>query len=208
MNEFTKTLLFIIAAAAAVSAAIVGRPGQVGVEAPDQIGKPLFEDFTDAAAAQRLEITEFDELTGDVEEFEVAKKRGVWVIPSHQDYPADATDRLQGVATMFIGMKVLHVAGDQNKDHATFGVVEPDPEKVSSSDTGIGKMVKLEDSKGKRLAELIVGKEVKGQEGQRYVPDPRSGPCVHRVDRSRKALDEVRGLDEVGCAGFESHGYR
>ena len=145
---------------AAVSGAIFGRPGRVGVEAPDQVGQSLFADFTDAAAAENLQVAEYDSLAGEVKEFEVARKQGVWVIPSHENYPADATENLQAAATMFIDLKVLNVAGDQNKEHDTFGVLEPDPQKLSGGAEGVGKMVTLKDAKGNRLVGLIIGKEV------------------------------------------------
>lgn len=50
-------------------------------------------------------------------------------------------------------------------DHETFGVIEPDPEKLKPGMTGIGELVEIRDSAGTKLARLIVGKEDKRQGG-------------------------------------------
>ncbi len=173
MSETTKTLIFVLGGLAAVSAAILGRPGRVGVETPDLVGKPLFADFTNPEAAESLTVVEADALGTALTTFEVAKKNGVWVIPSHQDYPADATERLKNAATMFIDLTVLNVASDEVKDHATYGVLDVNEENAAAADEDMGKLVRLDDAKGKRLVELLIGKPVKGQDQQRYVRIPK-----------------------------------
>ncbi|MEM7315813.1 MAG: DUF4340 domain-containing protein [Planctomycetota bacterium] len=176
MNELTKTLVFLLVAAASVMGAIWGKPGMVGVEVPDKVGQPLFTDFEDASSAESLKVVDFDEDTGEFSEFEVAKKNGVWVIPSHEDYEADATDSLKAVATMFMDLEVLGVAAEDKSIHSTFGVIEPNEDEVESGDEGIGKLIQLGDAKGNKLVNLIVGKQVKDQEGQRYVRIPKQDP--------------------------------
>ncbi len=173
MSETTKTLIFVLCGVFAVSAAVLGRPGRVGVETPDLVGQPLFADFTDPEAAESLTVVEADELGTALTTFEVAKKNGVWVIPSHQDYPADATENLQAAATMFIDLTVLNVASDEVKDHATYGVLDTTEENAAAADEDMGKLVRLQDAKGKRLVELLIGKPVKGQDEQRYVRIPK-----------------------------------
>ena len=74
MNELTKSLVFVVVAAAAVAGAIMGRPGRVGVEAPDQIGQVLFPEFEDPSTAQELLIASYDEDQAAVEEFSVRRK--------------------------------------------------------------------------------------------------------------------------------------
>lgn len=169
MSELNKTLLFIVAAAAAIGAAWVSKPSKIGVAPPDVIGKPLFVDFEDPDQAKQMEVVEFDEDLGELSTFEVARKSGAWVIPSHNDYPADAEENLAKAATMFVGLDVINVVSDERKDHAIYGVVRPDRDEVSLGDEGVGKLITMKDDQGRTLAELIIGKEVQGQEGQRYV---------------------------------------
>ena len=181
MNEATKSIIFVLTAIAAVAGAIIGRPGKVGIEAPDQVGQVLFPDFEDPSLAQELTIASYNEDRVQVEEFSVSKKQGQWVIPSHNDYPADATENLKIAANLFIGMKVINVAGDRAQDHVTYGVIEPKVDDDDIVGEGVGKLISLKDEKGNRLAELIIGKDVKGLEGQRYARIP-GQDTVYTVD--------------------------
>jgi hypothetical protein len=169
MTETGKTLTFVAVALVALGAAWLGRPRPVGVELPEQIGQILFPDFVDPYDAKSMEVVQFDEDLGQLETFRVALKQGMWVIPSHQDYPADAEENLKQAATLLVDLRVIDVVSDAKKDHVTFGVVKPDPEKTQLGDEGVGKLVTLKDEKGNRLAELVIGKEVAGQPEQRYV---------------------------------------
>ncbi len=170
MNENAKSAIFVIAAVIAVAGAVLGRPGRVGEQTPDQVGQPLFPEFQDPSVAENLRIVSMDSDKGTIDEFSIAKKQGQWVIPSHNDYPADATENLTIAATVFVGLDVVDVAGDQKKLHTTFGVVEPSEE--NSNEEGLGKLVSMTDGKGNRLVELVIGKSVKGEEGQHYVRIP------------------------------------
>ena len=69
-------------------------------------------------------------------------------------------------------MKVINVAGDRAQDHVEYGVVEPKVDDDDIVGEGVGKLIALKDGKGNRLASLIVGKDVKGLEGQRYARIP------------------------------------
>lgn len=169
MNETTKTLLFALGAVAAIGAAWWGRPARIGSQAPDQIGQVLFENFQDPYDAKSMEVIEFDEDLGTLTTFRVAQKNGLWVIPSHQDYPADAEDNLKTAATMLIDLKVINVVSDDKSAHATYGVKKPDKEETQLGDKGVGKLVSMKDANGRVLAEIVIGEEVKGQDGQRYV---------------------------------------
>ena len=174
MTESSKTLIFVLLAAVAGIGAMVGRPPQTSVPPSSQIGKPLFKDFQDPYEAKSLEIVEFDEELGQAESFKVAQKQGRWVIPSHEDYPADAEDNLKDAATVLVDLKVIDVASDGRQDHELYGVVEPNAEELELGDRGVGKLVVMKDGKGNRLAELIIGKSVRDQESQRFVRIPGS----------------------------------
>lgn len=163
-------MLFRPGAACAVAAAWIGRPTTVGGAHPGEIGTALFEQFEDPEQATQMEVVEFDEELGQMNTFRVARRAdGNWVIPSHNDYPADVQENLAEAATVLVGLEVVGVESDRRKDHATFGVIKPDPDKVSLGDEGVGKLIAMKDDQGRTLAELVIGKEVTGQEGQRYV---------------------------------------
>ncbi|MFM8734188.1 MAG: DUF4340 domain-containing protein [Pirellulales bacterium] len=123
--------------------------------------KILFPELADPAKAASLEIVSFDDETATLKPFKVVKSGGVWVLPSHDNYPADAKDQLAAAATELVERPVLDVVSDSPGDHETYGVIEPDPEKIKVGMTGIGQLVEIRDASGTKLARLIVGKVAK-----------------------------------------------
>lgn len=130
-----------------------------------EAAKVLFPDLADPAKAASLEIVSFDDETATLRPFKVVRSEGVWVLPSHENYPADAKDQLAAAATELIDRPVLDVVSDSPGDHETYGVIEPDPEKVKIGMTGVGQLVEIRDASGNKLARLIVGKEDKRPAG-------------------------------------------
>ena len=121
-------------------------------------------------------------------EFEVARdtKTGLWSIPSSSNYPADAEAQMRDAATSLIDLNVLGIASEENKEHQTFGVIEPNKQKLDASQAGVGLLVQFEDAKGKDLASLVIGKRVKGTEDQYFVRKPaESSVCVVKIDPSK-----------------------
>ncbi len=171
MNENTKTMIFVAVAAIAVAAALIGRPHRVGSETPEAIGEVMFPELKDPADAQSLEIVEYAPDEGKVDSFSVVQRQGVWSIPSHENYPADARENLQAAATMFVDLEILDVVPADRDAQIEYGVVEPSTE-AGSAIVGVGKLVRIKDSKGARLVEVIIGKEVPDREGQRFVRRP------------------------------------
>jgi hypothetical protein len=119
----------------------------------------LFEKLNDVAQAGSLEIVSYNEELAELSPFKVVKTGGVWVLPAHDNYPADAREHLAAAATELIDMKSLDVVTDSPAEHETFGVIEPDPQKIEAGMTGVGKLVEIRDEAGATLARLIVGKE-------------------------------------------------
>ncbi len=172
MNQFGKTLIFLGVAAAAVLAVFLTRPAPLKTDTASLVGERLIADFDPFKAAD-LEILDFDQATGEPQRFEVKqveqKGRTVWSIPSHGNYPADAKDQVAQAATSLMGLDVLGVVGENQDDHEMYGVVDPNPKYIKQGSQGVGMRVILRNKKGKELAALIVGKEVPGHKGQRYV---------------------------------------
>ncbi|MFM8415269.1 MAG: DUF4340 domain-containing protein [Planctomycetota bacterium] len=125
------------------------------------VGKPLFPDLSDAAKAASLEIVSFDEDTATLAPFKVVKSGGVWVLPSHQNYPADAKEQLAAAATELVDRPIVDLVSTSPGDHELYGVKEPDADKVKVGETGVGQLVEIRDASGNKLARLIVGKEFK-----------------------------------------------
>jgi hypothetical protein len=172
VNEFAKTGVFVGGAALlALLAAVVGPKSQRHELALDE-GQAFFPEFKDPAAATELTVVQFEEATSRILSFQVKKDdKGLWAIPSHGGYPADATSRMSKAATMFLGLTKGRIAGDRNDEHGKFGVLEPGDQ--GSVDTkGRGVRVTLKDKTGNTLSDVIVGKEVDGKFDQRYVRVP------------------------------------
>jgi hypothetical protein len=181
MNEQVKTLIHV--GIAVVVALLVGAELRRTYSPPPgntlkaRVGKPFFPDFKDPLAAKSLRIIRFDEKLGEApEEFEVAEVRGRWVIPSENNYPADAQDRLRDAAAAIIDLKPIDVVSEVADDHQKLGVVEPVKGKTKAGDQGVGTLVVVQDAQGEDLFKLIVGKEASSKEenlpGLRYVRKP------------------------------------
>ena len=67
---------------------------QRAVVGDEQQAKVLFPDLADASKAASLEIVSFNDETATLKPFKVVRSDGVWVLPSHENYPADAKDQL------------------------------------------------------------------------------------------------------------------
>ena len=173
MNESLKTMGYLGLAAAAIALAVATYPAPPQFEVAEQVNKPIFQEFTDAASAASMEVTELDEELAELKTFEVARKRGedVWVIPSKDDYPADAEERLFDAATMFVDLRVIDVASTEPDEHSILGVMDPSASREVQEE-GAGKLVRIEDRNGELLADLVIGNVVPGRENLRFVRRP------------------------------------
>ena len=147
----------------------------------------LFPALTDAEKASSLEIIRYDDELATLYPFKVIKSGGVWVLPSHQNYPADAKDQLAAAATELVDLKTLDEVTSRAIDHELYGVIEPDQEKIKPGMTGIGQMIEIRDASGSKLARLSIGKEDKqsgvggGSRRLRFVRKAGQDP-VYRVE--------------------------
>lgn len=191
MNETTRTLVFVGVAAICGLAAYgsLRDTKQTEVKVPPT-GLPLFPDFKDPLAAKSLEIVMFDDATAELRPFKVAQERGQWVIPSHGDYPADAENQLRDAAASLIDLKALAIASEVVTDHVMFGVIEPNQAKLKVGDKGVGTLVAVQDAKENDLMRLVVGEEVDGRPGQRFVRKPSEEVVyVAKIDLAKLSTD-------------------
>jgi hypothetical protein len=156
-----RTLAFLVAGAGMLFLGGLAQPRFTSKKVEPAAERLLFPEFSDAGKAASLEIVSYDDELATLQPFKVVQSGGVWVLPSYQNYPADAKDHLAIAATELIDRPILEKVSDSPADHETYGVVEPDMEKLKPGMTGIGQLVEIRDGSGAKLARLIVGKEDK-----------------------------------------------
>lgn len=172
MTEAVKTAAFVIVAAVLAVLAWGTSPVRTGPGVFEEQGDRFFPDFTDPLAATSLEVIEYEESQAIQRPFKVHWKDGRWTIPSHNDYPADAKDRLKKTAAAVIDLVKDSLRSERKEDHEALGVLDPLDEKAPLK--GRGKRVTLRDKNGRVLADLILGKAA-GREGVRYARVPGQG---------------------------------
>ena len=207
MDETRKTLAFVAAAALVTAAAFLAAPADPTPEAFSDRGEAFFPDFVDPNDAVSLEVIDFDEATGGINAFSVMFKGTRWRIPSHHNYPADDKDRLARTAAGLIEVRKDDVVAEIAADHEALGVVDPLDESIASL-SGRGKRVSIKDGNDNLLADLIVGRNVPGREGQyRYLRVPgqkRTYAARFDVDVSSRFGDWIeKDLLEVDQARIE-----
>ncbi len=170
MKENHKTFAFVLVAAmAALVAWEPWRPSVSTDAAPEEAGAKLFPEFKEPLSARSLEVVTFNEEDATLRDFKVAQVNGLWSIPSHNDYPADAADHMAQAATALLDLEILGVASGNAGDQELYGVITPDLAKLRPGMVGVGTRVIVKGDKDKGLADLVIGKEVKDQPALRYV---------------------------------------
>lgn len=159
------TFISVAIALGSLIAAFAMRPIEIPPAVFQDTGELLFPKFTDPAQATSLEVIGYDETGARATTFKVEQKEGRWVIPSHNDYPADGAERMGKAAASFIDAKRDVLRSDRVEDHASFGVEDPQ----SPSPKGAGQRIIIKDASGLVLVDAIVGKKPEDKEGFRYV---------------------------------------
>jgi hypothetical protein len=154
-----RTAWFLAAGAALLVGGWLVQPRFKPVKVQPESERVLFSELTDAAKAASLEIVSYDDELATLAPFKVVQSGGVWALPAHDNYPADAKDQLAAAATELVDRPILDVVSTSPADHETYGVIEPDPEKIQVGMTGVGQLVEIRDASGNRLARLVIGKE-------------------------------------------------
>ena len=182
MNTTNRTLTFGAVAAFAVLSAVgvkyINRP-VANADFAD-VGQEFFSEFLDPLKATSLSVAKYDAEAKEPMAFSVKQDdKGLWVIPSHHDYPAEAADRLARTAASFIGAKKMALQSRNKDDWGRYGVADPEDDvavdaeaKDGEKDESRGTRVALRDSGGNPLVDLIIGKPVEGQNQRFYVRQP------------------------------------
>ena len=156
-----RTSLFLLGGAGMLLLGWLAQPRYQSREVKPEAERILFPELTDVQKAASLEVVKYDEELATLQPFKVVQAGGVWVLPSHQNYPADARDHLAAAATELVDLESLDVVSSSAADHETYGVIEPDPEKIKPGMVGVGELIEIRDAGGNKLARLVVGKEDK-----------------------------------------------
>ena len=170
MNAMAKTGVYVGAALVLLVVAVVTDPGSGGTDRFNDEGELFFPEFTEPTQAVALEVIEVDEKNVEGKLFKVELADGVWTIPSHHDYPADAKDRMAKAAGLLIALTKGAVRSEARTDHVVLGVVDPRDSEADVEGRGI--LVTFRGESETVLAELIVGREVEERRGMRYVRIP------------------------------------
>jgi hypothetical protein len=160
MNESSKTIAFVSVAVLMVGLAVashfVNRPKiQQDFEL---VGQPFYEDFTSSEQAEALEVAAVDTEDVSRQQFSVKKADGLWRIPSHHNYPAEAAVRLAETATSVMGIERESLAGRLASDHEKLGVIDPLSDDIEDPEA-VGKRITLKDGDGEVLVDYIIGNE-------------------------------------------------
>ncbi|MFH2002536.1 MAG: FKBP-type peptidyl-prolyl cis-trans isomerase [Planctomycetota bacterium] len=184
MTNIKTTLLLIVIAVVLGVAAIFAVPSSVDPESFNDQGEIFFPEFTDPLACKEIEVYEPNAETATVDIFSVKFEDGLWKIPSHNGYPADAKDRMALAATSLIGLKKDSIRSARIEDRAAFGVEDPIDD--ASSVEGRGKRIVMKDASGRTLADVILGKKV---EENRDMSDmyrqPKDWAYIREPDKKR-----------------------
>ena len=177
MNEGRTTAIFAAVAVVTLGLAFWSMPKAINTaseEANAMKNQVLFKDFDEPSKAAALQIVKYNESLGQLDPFEITKdKGGLWKIPSHDDYPADAAEQVRDAATPLIGLKGLDVMTVERSEHSMYGVLNPDDKDLKVGESGVGMLVRVKDASDKIIADLIIGKAVdKQNENQRFVRIP------------------------------------
>jgi hypothetical protein len=171
MDETKKTITYVATALVLAIIAYLAAPSPVTPDAFLDQGEKFYPEFTDPNAATSLEVVSYDETTGSTRAFKVHFQDGRWTIPSHYDYPADASDHLAKTAAGVIDISKDDFRSDNVSDHEALGVIDPMDE-TNPSTTGRGTRITIRGNNDVVLADFIVGKTVPGRSGFRFVRVP------------------------------------
>jgi hypothetical protein len=170
-NELARTALFAAAGVALVAAAAWIEPESARPDIFSDQGEALFPGFRDVLAVKAIEVIDYNEAEATARPLKVEFRKNRFVLASHNDYPAEAKERMAQTAAALLDLKRDLSVSDRFEDHAQYGVIDP-LDAQNPSLAGRGKHVTLRDAQGAVLANLVLGYAVKERAGYRYARLP------------------------------------
>lgn len=179
MNEEYETKLTLkfvgVAVVTALMAFFLTPSYTATLDIKGDVGEAFYPDFKDLTTVNGLEVHGYNADAGEVKTFKVHKKDNRWTIPSHDNYPADAVERMAKVTASLIDLKKNQFVSAQVKDHKKFKVLDPTDTKNSEdpkSLKNLGTRVNLLDASGEAVASFIFGEKLPKKTGFRYIRVP------------------------------------
>jgi hypothetical protein len=185
VNDSRRTAVTIGVALVLTSLAWVTVPRSSTPNAFEDRGDTFFPGFTDPTMAQSLEVVDFDEETATAHPFKVQVQNGLWSIPSHYNYPADAEQQLSQISASIIALKKDVVAAENVSEQERTGTLDPLDETLPAI-RGRGTRVIIKGDNDRLLADIIIGKPLQERPAFRY---------VRLSDQRRIYVAEVGDLD-------------
>lgn len=168
MNEGQKTAIAIGVALLTTLLAWVTVPRSHTPDAFEDRGTSFFPGFNDPTMARSLEVIDFDEETATAHPFKVQVQNGLWSIPSHYNYPADAEQQLSQISAAIISLKKDVVASENVSEQQRTGTLDPLDETLPAV-RGRGTRVIIKGDNDRILADIIIGAALEGRPTFRYV---------------------------------------
>lgn len=184
MNETTKTAAFVGAAVAMLLAAVFTSYANRPQPSDDfeTIGQPFYADFEGTNQAKSLVVTSIDPDAIKEQKFEIKQVDGLWQIPSHEGYPAEAAERLARTSASLVGLTRDSLVGRRTSDYEKFGVVDPRKDDIVDIES-VGQSVTLRDANEDVLVDFIIGDRANEDEGG-LAADPNAGESFYYVRRA------------------------
>ena len=186
MNETTKTAAFVGSAVAMLLAAVFTSYANQPKPSDDfeTIGQPFYADFEGTSQAKSLVVTSIDPDAIKEQKFEIKQVDGLWQIPSHQGYPAEAAERLAKTSASLVGLTRDSLVGRRTSDYEKFGVVDPRKDDIIDIES-VGQSVTLRDANEDVLVDLIIGDRAdEEQEDMGMVTESSSDKTYYYVRRA------------------------
>ena len=158
MNETTKTAAFVGSAVAMLLAAVFTGYANKPKPADDYetIGQPFYTDFEGTNQAKSLLVTSIDPDAIKKQKFEIKEVDGLWQIPSHEGYPAEAAERLARTSASLVGLTRDSLVGRRTSDYEKFGVVDPREDDIVDVES-VGQSITVRDANEDVLVDFIIG---------------------------------------------------
>ena len=173
MKEMQKTIALIIIAVVLVFLSLQ-KPGSSSDDVLfSDLGQQFYPEFQDPLEVTSLEVFKYNEDLAAVTPFKVQLKEGQWTIPSHSNYPVDAKEKMEKLATSLIGIKKDEVRSDKPADQKDLELIDPNDTETQAL-SGRGTRVTLKNAQGRILADYILGKDLDGKSDYRFVRQPSS----------------------------------
>ena len=158
MKESTKTAAFVGSAVAMlIASAFTSYTNQPKPNDDfETVGQPFYEDFEETNQAKSLLVTSIDPDAIKEQKFEIKQIDGLWQIPSHEGYPAEAAERLATTSASLVGLTRDSLVGRRTSDYEKFGVVDPRTDDIVDVES-VGQSITIRDANEDVLVDFIIG---------------------------------------------------